>query len=267
MKISYRHSFLIIFLLFSQLSLGAACCASSNQFPFLITTDDTFQVSSTVGYTTARPGASLKWDGTWALSDYWQLSASLPTFFQNQSYLVGDAVGSLSWEVLPEFTFSMYRPRVFLMAQIATPTGNTLLGPLVKNAFQFGVGILALKTWGNVDAFFQFEIHKPLDAEFSLIGQPYWVSRGPGYSAALGGGYSPNQGNLRLGLSVSQTYDGAIQKTGIVSSTGPSMTRWSISPQLSYLWAFSEKTQISTSLTYNYSNLDEGLAFLVQYRL
>lgn len=260
MKILLSHS-LLLFLLLARSAFPAACCGSSSQLPSLITTDDRWQASGQLGYDATRENSIFKMDGTWLFAENLQASIGVPTFLQSSEYLLGDVVASLAYEILPEYTYSPWRPRIFLVAQTLIPTGHSNLGTLVKGVFQPGVGLVILKAWKAIDVFIQGEIHKPFDKQFTILGGGYTVSQGIGSSATAGIGFSPNGGNLRFGINATLSQDADTVKSGAISLTSVAPFQTNFSPQISYLWS----SQLSTSL--NYSTLNCVTSLALQYRL
>ena len=77
--------------------------------------------------------------------------------------------------------------------------------------FTLAMGGLFLKRWSNLDAYVMPEMHYAFTRTFAdpITGEPLTISPGLGASFALGVGYSPGGGNLRIGARVQPMYGGS----------------------------------------------------------
>jgi hypothetical protein len=258
---------LLLSFLIAPLSWGAACCGGGNLFPTVISGDQRMQVTATTSYATVVGDASvtgaavsrstddretrgtLRLDAATLISDRWQLGVSLPLVrrfrarngTQIEGMGLGDASLMVGWEMLPQWTYSAWRPKGILFATVTAPTGRSAvdstalyqIDAMGRGYWNFSLGSLLQKTWGAWDVLLMGELHQPLtrtlvtDAgDFRLV--PAW-----GASAALGAGWS--WGNFRVGAMLSSVFDGPVSTLGLVDEVGNSQTSFPFTVQMAYL--------------------------------
>jgi hypothetical protein len=254
----------------SQYVHAAACCGAGSAAPTIISGDDAFQFSTSVSFADVIGDArangvsvfratgddettqTIRLDGALLISDRWQLGASAPIIRRSRSRLqssdsatgLGDLTFNTAYEVLPEWGYSVWKPRGFLFGQVTIPTGGSIYDLAVatddpwgldsrgRGFFNIGMGALFTKTWGSWDAFTLMEAHRSFQRTFHGV----QVNPGFGGSVAIAGGYSPTFLPLRVGLALSPAYEGAYTVTeNGQSSTSSHQLVWNTSLQLGWL--------------------------------
>lgn len=280
-----RTFLVFFFLLFSRWSFSAPCCAGNAQFPTIIAGDDRTQITSTFTFAgvpaEATVGGDIKYrkaddletsqilrlDFASLISDRFQLGLSFPWIRRHRERKakeysasgLGDLTGTLSYEVLPEWSYSFWKPRGFLFLTASAPTGGSIwdaqemfkLDSRGKGFWRMGVGTLFLKTFGNWDFSFLFEGHQGFSRSLNNSVGELLLNPGWGLTSQLGLGYSPTGGNLRLGTSLSRSFEKGTATRGVFSGEGENLELWSPVLQLSYL--------VSEEMALNLSYSDETL--------
>lgn len=291
-----------------KMLFAAACCGSMGNTSGLIATDDRLQLgvqfsaheimgeSTTASEYVARSASDtelrrqLRVDAGFLLSDQWQLAVGVPFFWreralngmQASSVKLGDLSVVTAYEFLPEWTFSVWRPRGYVFASVTAPTGLSMLesqAPFAidatgKGSWALGAGTLLTKTWGTWDANFLGEIRKPLNATLSTSSGSVLLQPQVGWAATLGSGWSPKwvaNGRLRLGGGIQYTRDGASQVVGAMDIENPASHVWTVSLQASWLvrpgltvgMTVSDQTLLKAASN---SALTSGVALVVQNR-
>jgi len=135
----------------------------------------------------------------------------------------------LGYETLPEWEYSVLKPRVFSFLQFTLPTGRSIyesesrLGSDVSGLgqVQVSVGSIALKRWSNFDVnllakwgmIFGRNFQNPISGEVAL-GNAF------GGTGSVGAGYSPGE-RLRFGGALSIDYQSPVE---ILDATALSVT-------------------------------------------
>ena len=292
-------------LLITLESWGAPCCGTTANNPSLITGDDSFQITSTFSAAQVVAEASVKGeikersqsdseqsqlfrlDVATLLSDRLQLGLTLPMQRRARvrgagsadSMGLGDVSASLAYELIPEWSYSLAIPKIFLFTGGILPTGGSLydakelyvVDSRGRGFYGLSVGALILKSWGNFDLSLLIEGHHFFPKEKSTeLGNVKFTS-GLGNAQTFGLGWSPYGGALRLGLAISRSHEGAVNTTGIFEGQGQPVELWNSSLQAGYLISddssinlnFSDQTFLARS-----SNvaLNRSLAFVFQKR-
>jgi hypothetical protein len=238
----------LLLLLIGQKTFAAACCGSAGNIPSLITTDDRTQLGLSVGHSQAvlesqgeesavLRGSSdqefqqiLKLEGASLLSDKWQFGFGVPVSRRSRQVLssgsaasmgVGDVSFQVSYEILPEYLFSSFRPKGYVFFGFTVPTGVSAYQSLLpfrvdvtgRGFFRPGMGFVFVKSWNYFDAFLMGEGHVPLPRTFETSLGSLGVSAGYGVSGTLGVGWNFLR-SMRLGLSLSPSYDGPVTTAG-----------------------------------------------------
>jgi hypothetical protein len=289
---------------------SAACCARSAAAPFLILTDDEAQLSFGVsavdavahvdpeGYLSSPAGrdftSQFRADGAVLVSDRWQLgiSAALvgrsinPSTNPDFNLGMGDTRLSFGYEVLPSWSYSVWRPQGFLFAVVSLPTGKSkyeksdhLAGADVTGLgfYSAALGGILLKRWKNFDAFVIGEFHYSLPRTFGVGANSLAVTPGFGVSTGLGLGWSPNAGAFRLGFRLQPRVDQLPQERGVLSAPSPSgvgphlIANCDTGFDLSYMLGSSQTLMVSytdqTLLGHAVNtNLNRVIAFNFQHR-
>ena len=300
-------SFLALFS--SPVAFGAACCGSSSAVPSLISGDDKFQLTFRSVYEAVvadvSPSGSALFradgdhetvltqqiDGAVLLSDRWQVGARVPVVTRSRtsgdltasSTGLGDLAANVGFEILPEWSYSAWRPRGYLFLDSTFPTSPSVYNASAawavdargRGFFSTGLGGLLLKTWGDWDVSLMAEGHRSFARQFSLPDNQGTITATPGWGilGSLGAGYAPGflKSQWRLGASLAPSFEQAIRTQGVVSDTGSDQIVWTTVAQLSYF----PSSEWTLSLSYADQTLfgpaqnvalNRGVSFLIQKR-
>jgi hypothetical protein len=306
-KLIIRFSLVWIFL--GKVASAAPCCSANAAAPSLVSGDDSAQVSISYanGLVLADAPAMgdavyrnsnineitqvVRLDGAVLLNDRWQAGASLPLIrhsltsplIDESTIAPGDVRFGAAYEILPEWEYSVWRPKGYLFAQITLPTGKSIydlsepgdeMDAVGQGFYTMSVGALLLKQWGDWDGYLLPQLSYSLGrtSTEALTGQQTQVGAAVGLSAVLGAGFSPGGGNLRLGLRLQPVY---ISPRSLISSFGASETSfqltWDASAEVSYLiaedWSingsYSDQTLLGNAVN---STLSRTFAVALQHR-
>jgi hypothetical protein len=223
---------------------AAPCCAGSSAIPAIITGDDRAQFAASYAYGTVigdAPADGLpvfrtasdsettsvfRLDGALLLSDRWQAGLGLPFFSRSlaragteaSANRMGDVEADVAYEVLPEWSYSKWRPRGHLFFGGAIPTGRSIyeseLPGLVdatgKGFYRLQFGGVLTKRWTLWDVSLVAELHRSIPRTFAATPaspDSTRVDPGTGGSISVAGGVSPGGGNLRVGLRVQPNWN------------------------------------------------------------
>lgn len=231
---------------------------------------------------------TLRVDSAFLLSDRWQVGASLPlvrralsrTGVDNSATALGDLRVNGAYEILPEWSYSAWRPKGYLFTQVIFPLGRSIyesksagaVDAIGQGFYTMALGSLLLKRWGDWDVFLMPEIHYSLPRSFSEGGDSLSVAPGFGSSAALGLGVSPWGGDLRVGLRIQPAY--AARKK-VTTASEESLTAyqlvWDSALELGYLieenWSLSAAYTDQTLLgPANGTTLSRSVSLSLQHR-
>lgn len=245
-----------ILLTLSRPLLAASCCSSNGSNALIITSDDRFQVQ------TILTSKSLSFQSAYLISDLFQFSVSFPILYSNILVGMGDPVFSFSYEILPEYVYSRFRPRIFAYLGALAPLGNKNFDSQVKANFEFSGGFFILKEYSFFDYSLSVEAKKLLDTRYTVVADSYLVQSDIQYSVLFNLGL-PLFDRFRLGALVGFLYEGEIKKTGILNATTPSIFSsayginigFLLSSELSSLFAITQNkniSQLSLALRYRF---------------
>jgi len=246
----WNSLFILLALSVSSDLWAAACCVSQGGISSLITGDEAIKASIGAAYSQTIADAQIDRTVTYRrnddheyrlnysadlgviLFDRLQLGATLPWTRRTRTVGetsrthtgIGDIRASLAYEILPEWEYSSWRPKAFIFAQLTIPTGNSIhttqglytIDVTGRGFFIPSVGGILLKSWGDFDASFSIEAHQPISRSF---GDSQYAP-GIGASSALSFGFTPLNGDIRLGSSISLSYDQATQVSGLEGGEG-----------------------------------------------
>jgi len=252
---------------------GAPCCGGSSLLPSLVTGDDSAILSVTTSLDGVRndvlpDGTSyvrgddniertqtLKLSGAYRWADRWQSGVDIPLMRRYVSVAgqdatdtgLGDIGLNLGYEILPELSYSAWKPRGFLFARWLVPTGRSIYessDPLGTDNFGKGfhalsLGTVLVKTWRSFDFLLEGEGHWTLARTFvDATGNTTRFHSGWGASGLAAVGYSPGKGAMRIGTSLSPVYDAArtLENASQLGNTD-SQLAWTLSFQASYQWS------------------------------
>jgi hypothetical protein len=278
-------------------SFAAACCGGGFAAPALIVGDDFAKVTASYAYSSVvsdvgadaywrklaadESSETLKLDAARVFWDSWQAGLSLPLVRRRKagqsSTGLGDATASLGYEYLPDWDYNPWRPRGLGYLQLTAPTGKSVdeasaafqLDSRGRGYWAAGLGTILTKIWGSWDAFVSLEGHRSFSREFR--NEQFQGILHPGYGGAWGLGGGWNASALRLGASLTWSYEDPVGVTGTVTSPGSpqrfATAAVSASYLLSDLWAgtltYADQTRFGAPTN---TTLGRGVTLLVQRR-
>lgn len=229
-----------------SLSWAAACCGGGVAAPAIIAGDDKAQLTTSYSFTEVAidnvdsRGIWRKWDehqmmqtfrieGAHLISDRWQAGFALPLVQRsrmNQNFSgLGDISTTIGYEYLPDWDYNLIRPKGIGYIQLTLPTGKSRaeseVGGLDSRGNGFwalGLGTLLTKAIGKYDLFSSLEIHHSFSKSVSNSQIQGRLVPGFGGNLGLGGGYSLQ--SIRIGGSLTWTYEDPIDVQGNTSSKG-----------------------------------------------
>lgn len=300
-----RAAFLFLCLVSFRGAGAAPCCGGTANVPSLITGDDRSQISATLstasvvadapvgggvafrGENDREQAQTLRVDAALLLTDRVQAGVTVPvtrrarTRNNNPAEAtgLGDVSASVGYEILPEWSYSAWRPKGLVFLTTTLPTGGSLydatqmyrIDSRGRGFFALSLGTLLTKAWGDWDTSLLLEGHRALSRTINNELGSLVVSPGWGGSGMLSAGLSPGGGSIRLGASLAPSFEQGNTTSGLVAGTGENITLWTTAAQLSYLastelsfsFIYSDQTLIRAS---DNSALNRSFAFLVQKR-
>jgi hypothetical protein len=254
-------------LCFSRILCAAACCGGGGAFFGQLNEEEKRQVgvswlstsiiadapvsgTAALGRLATDEEVRNRWDVSWAemLSDRWQIGIDIPVETRQrtrsgvgQSHTgMGDIQWTLGYEILPEWSYSSWRPRGVLFARITAPTGNASWSAQQLYAvdthgagfWNAGMGAYFSKIRGPVDllawASLQKSFARTVNEPFTYRLNPGW-----GFSSGVGVGYSVQ--DFRLGVGLTYSTEQAMLREGGVSGEIPGTTTTAATLALAYL--------------------------------
>ncbi|MGZ3704283.1 MAG: hypothetical protein ACXVC4_21005, partial [Bdellovibrionota bacterium] len=142
------------------------------------------------------------------------------------SFGLGDISGTLGYEILPDWDYSAWRPKGISFLQLTAPTGRAVnestaayqLDSRGRGFWALGAGTLFTKTAGDIDFFTTVDAHRSFAKDFQNAQVSGRLSPGWGGNAGAGIGY--NWAKVRVGGSLTYTYEDPVNVSGAVSSSG-----------------------------------------------
>lgn len=265
---------------------AAPCCGGSSAAPTILTGDDRAQFSASLAQSQVigdvpagglpvfrsdgdtEQAQTLRVEGAFLMTDRWQLGASVPYTRRTRntpelasaSSGFGDLGLSGAYEILPEWEYSVWKPRGFVFVQTLIPTGGSVyessfdatdpwgLDARGRGFYALGAGAVLLKSWGDWDVSFVGETHRSFARTFSTQDGDLSLKPGWGASASLASGYSLTRLPMRFGLALSPGYEGSIAATGSgLDSVSDSQLVWNASAQVG--WMFGHDATLSAVYT------------------
>lgn len=258
-------AFAFIFLTSLQIVLASACCSSGSALPALITGDDQFQLSNS--FSSSFVVAEVDSDGESYFYDdptnetlygvnlssavmfphRLQAGAQVPfqwrTLGERSDEGVGDIKLNFAFEAFPLYSYSAWRPQVFIFTAIKFPTGKSTyesdeprLDTFGKGFYTPSLGFLTIKSWRKWDLSLSGEWGAPLARQFNSES----IDPGFTYSALISGGYHVT--DFRLGLSLGPNYEepSKLKRANVRSKA---KLAWDTSVSFSYVqndfWSYS----------------------------
>ncbi len=270
----------VFFLLQLTNAMAAPCCGGGSAAPAIISGDDRYQLSATTSRSVVIGDApekgipvfrskndneitqSYRLDGAMVFAERLQAGVSLPfvqraiskTSLKEEGTGFGDLRGNLGYEILPEWDYSVWKPRGFLFLQLTVPTGKSIYestSPLATDAtgrgfYSAGTGLLLVKNWSSWDALVIPEIHHSFTRSFKITDETITISPRFGASLLMGAGY--NVGDFRIGMRIAPNYN---QPKHIHSTTNgdrdtASQLAWDTGLDFAYIF----KDTMSATLAY-----------------
>lgn len=265
-----RAIILFFLVLISSSSVyAAACCGGGSALPVLITGDYKGQIvftgaNSAVTHDSNQNGKISERDGrqsqvaesvmlsaAYAISPLWQIGTSIP--YKVNSHSAGSAEESsrglgdiklqIGYEFLPEYYFSLWKPRGFLFIEQTIANSSSTYDadkPLRSDSLGNGFyttafGVSFIKTIYSFDYLFMGEIHQGFKRRFDVGESSFTVKPSIGYSGLVGAGHNFSNTNLRLGGTILYSREGKRSFVGDISSISNSSHFWEVGISISYL--------------------------------
>lgn len=224
-------------------AFGAACCGGGFAAPSLIAGDERAILTAGLSYTEIRKDVYP--DGVWAertfrestqtfrlegarvFAEQWQAGLALPVVRRERTGSAtagfGDLSATLGYEFLPDWDYNPWRPRGLVYAQLSAPTGRPVqasqalyqLDGRGRGFWAAGLGALLTKTYGSVDVFLNANLRRGFRRSLGDRG-----ALRPGWGGDLGLGFGYSFGDLRIGPSLTWSYEDPIELEGVASSPG-----------------------------------------------
>ncbi|HEX7676229.1 MAG TPA: serine protease spb1 [Bdellovibrio sp.] len=253
------RSLLVILIVFSSTQTWAAsCCGGGFAFPALILGDDKAQLTTSLSYGSVTDyvypdgkwthvndhnvSSTFKIDGALLMTDRTQAGISIPVVYKKVSDEtnsgLGDMALNLGYEILPELSYSAWKPKGLGFLQITLPTSPSVYDATNvfaadsrgRGFFALGTGMIFTKIFGKWDTNASGELHRSFARSFDSdgAGGAVTVTPGWGHSITIGGGWS--YGDFRLGSSLSSMYEDGYRVRGAQDSDGSSQQNmtWSV---------------------------------------
>ena len=261
---------------------SAPCCGGSSAIPTLITGDDRAQLQVSISHGSIIGDAPssglpvfrsasdsetinvLNLAGAYRVLDRGQIGLGVPVISRSlenpetsaSASGAGDLLFDFAYEVIPDFTYSEWRPKGFAFVQLTTPTGPSTydssspyqIDSRGRGFYTLGLGMAFIKNFSNVDLTLTFEGHRSFSRTVaSASGVTLELIPSFGGSMMAGMGWSPGGGDFRIGMSLSPIYEGRIETSGAIHSTSDPQIAWNTSLQAGYLLG----DEWSTGLNYS----------------
>ncbi len=241
------YSFFVFF--YTQKIFAAACCGGSIAAAGVISGDNKAQLTTSLSRSevvadvyadeywrkreTPENSETLRIEGAFLLSDRWQAGLNVPvtkrTKLSQSSSGLGDTTSHIGYEYLPEWDYSLWRPKGIGFLQLTLPTGKSVyesndslgLDSRGRGFWALGIGTLLLKSYKKWDSFINLEAHKSFSKTIS--NQQFEGTLVPGWGGSAGPGLGYNWTNWRLGGNILWIYEDAIELRSAtsVSKTEP----------------------------------------------
>lgn len=278
--------FLALFILFSSKVFSSSCCGGGSSSSMIITGDNRAEMSlgysyrSDIGQTNQDGWATLNSDqikdqrqsinvqGQYQATERWQLASKLSLVDKNlnksglkeNNMGPGDVDLQATYEYLPEYTFSDYRPRGFVYSRATIPTSKSLYDSQ-SNIFSDvrGTGLYSLSL-GNFLLKKLNTVTLKLTTEWThYFGKTYSQFKLHDYekfSLPLGFAYTHPDSDFTFGLTDTFSYQTGKTLTGEINSKSSQEYFWEVSPFVNYspnrneIWSlsYSDSTLIGKSI-------------------
>lgn len=190
-------------------------------------------------------------NGAYLVADRLQLGAGIPLERRSReidssttsAQGLGDIALDIAYELIPEWSYSRWRPHGFVFFQTTLPTGPSvyeasspyLLDARGRGFLSLATGAVLTKSFGDWDFLLSAEGHRSFSRNVQTPdGSSLGLSPGWGGSAVAGAGFSPSGTPFRIGVSLSPIFEQGISAAGEVNAVSDSQLVWNTSAQLSY---------------------------------
>jgi hypothetical protein len=295
-KIKWRCLFLFSLLLCPE-ARAASCCGGGFAAPALITGDDRAQVTASYSHSqviddvgsdslwrkraSKEVGETWKFDAAHVFADSWHAGLSVPVLVRSRanqaSTGLGDISSTLGYEYLPDWDYHPLRPKGLGFLQLTLPTGKSIdesdttyqLDSRGRGYWALGLGTIFTKTHGLFDFFVNLSGHRSFAKNFQNAQASGKLE--PGFGSEAGGGAGFSISDLRLGTSLTWTYEDPINVSGTTPSRGAPQRFATASVSGSYLlqrlWSatltYSDQTRFGSPVN---TSLGRGIALFLQKR-
>jgi hypothetical protein len=272
---------IFLFIILSARSYASSCCGGGGSSSMIITADNKMEMSlgysfrKDIGLTNSQGYSSLNSEQIrdesqnvdlgihYQLLDYWQLASrvSLKSKDIKKSGKSESETGlsdidiQASYEYLPEFNYSLWKPRGFLYSKLSIPTSKSLYDsqtPLftdVRGAglYSFSVGHFHQKKWGEWTVKLSTEVSHFFGKKYSNLKlEDYHKLLVP-----MGVSYAPENSDFSFGVNDTFTYQTPKKTTGTISSTSQKEYFW----ELGFFVNYMQNREAIWSLSYSDSSL------------
>lgn len=270
--------------LYSSVALAAPCCAGGGSLPAMITGDEATQLTLTTSAGTVIGDAPaegipvfrssrvressqlLKIDAATVLPgelDRWQAGVSVPMtrhdFWRadsgsNSPMALGDVQLGTAFAFLPEWSYSAWKPKGFVFAQLTLPTGRSIYESAATDAVDAGgkgfttasAGMILVKRWSTWDASLTAQVSRSFGRDFAAISGSEPLSVAPFWGASASASVGWSRGAFRAGLRLQPVYTQALT-TSTPSSLSVSSYKLSWDTGLDATWLVNDDWSLSGS--------------------
>jgi hypothetical protein len=246
--------------------MAAACCGGGFAIPSLITGDDSSMVTTSFNY--SKIDTDVSSDGLWKkdtdnqvtqtfkidaahiFNDRYQIGASVPVVMRSRGSEdatsgLGDSNLLLGYEYLPDWDYSLYRPKGIGFLELTVPTGKSIydsqnydqLDTFGRGFWALGLGTSLTKTIRMWDLSSLFEFHRSFAKAMNSVQAGGPITAHPGWGGSLNLAAGWNKGDFRLGAGLGWTYEDAVNVTGATDSNGVPQRYATASVVASYMWS------------------------------
>ena len=270
--------FLLICSLKPGFALAASCCGGGSAFPGVVTGDYKGQLTSTLiqgeviadaingeYFKREEPGndtsKTVILQTAWVLKEAWQASLTVPVIERKKvigstsegSTGLGDISLGLNYEILPELTYSWWKPRGFSFFTLHLPTSPSKYETTDSfnteargdGFYALSTGVLFTRTLGSFDLLAGASLRYRLNRSI----QSKEIKPGTTHTIAIGSGYNLPNSNYRLGLTVEKQHTSSYQIfSEEQNSTTSNIDVWNTTITANYL------IQLEWMVALNYSD-------------
>ncbi|MBK7891129.1 MAG: hypothetical protein IPJ84_09880 [Bdellovibrionales bacterium] len=221
---------------------AGGCCGGGFAVPSLIAGDDRAQLAAEVSYgwiasdvtsqgiwrnrDSLESTTTTRLSGAVAAFDRAQFGASLPFISRGRGEEsqagLGDTSLTTGYEILTDWDYSTYRPKLIGFLTANTPTGRSVneatnpyrLDSRGRGYWAVGAGLLGTKLIRKFDVFASCEAHR------SFTKQTGDLEEVPGFGGSFGAGIGYTFRGTRFGVASTTTFEDPIDLRGSIESLG-----------------------------------------------